>query len=51
VPNLREIGLLTDRVKPRYEQVGLSRYFQGRAADNITAEDMLSEDAPEGWAA
>lgn len=51
VPNLREIGLLTERVKPRYEQVGLSRYFEGRAADTITAEDMLSEDAPEGWAA
>ena len=49
VPNLREIGLLTDRVRGRYEQVGLSRYFSGRAADMLTADDMLEEAAEQAW--
>ncbi len=49
VPNLREIGLLTDRVKPRYEAAGLSRYFGGRAADVVTAEEMLADEVPEGY--
>ncbi len=45
VPNLREIGLMSDRVLPRYEEAGLMKYFQGRAADKITAAEMLSEAA------
>jgi hypothetical protein len=43
VPNLREIGLLTPRIMPRYEKVGLLRYFNGLAADRLTAEGMLAE--------
>lgn len=43
VPNLREIGLMTDRILPRYEEVGLMTYFGGRAADKITAAEMLAE--------
>lgn len=43
VPNLREIGLLSDRIKPHYDRVGLSKYFGGRSADQISAEDMISE--------
>jgi hypothetical protein len=47
VPNLREIGLLTPRVLPRYEQVGLLRYFDGLSADKLTAEMLLRDlDAP-----
>jgi hypothetical protein len=45
VPNLREIGLMTDRILPRYEQAGLMKYFGGRAADKITAAEMLAEAA------
>ncbi|MBK8254091.1 MAG: ferritin-like domain-containing protein [Polyangiaceae bacterium] len=45
VPNLREIGLMTDRILPRYEEVGLMQYFDGRAADKITAAEMLSDAA------
>lgn len=41
VPNLREIGLLSDRIKPHYEKVGLMKYFHGRAADQLDAEDVL----------
>ena len=45
VPNLREIGLMTDRILPRYDEVGLMQYFGGRAADKITAAEMLSDAA------
>lgn len=45
VPNLREIGLLSDRIKPHYERVGLMKYFGGHAADQLTAEEILAEGA------
>lgn len=43
VPNLREIGLLTPRIQPHYERVGLGVYFNGTAADRLTADDLLTE--------
>src|SRR5690349_127974 len=43
VPNLREIGLMSGRILPHYEEVGLMQYFGGRAADKITAAEMLSD--------
>ncbi len=43
VPNLREIGLLSDRIKVDYDRVGLSQYFGGASADQLTAEKMLSD--------
>jgi hypothetical protein len=43
VPNLREIGLLSDRVRPRYEAVGLGRYIQGASADRLTAQMILDD--------
>ena len=45
VPNLRAIGLMSDRILPRYEAAGLMKYWDGRAADKITAAEMLSEAA------
>ena len=45
VPNLREVGLMTDRILPRYEEAGLMQYFGGRAADKISAAEMLQEAA------
>ena len=56
VPNLREIGLISDRIKPHYDEVGLMKYFGGRSADQITGDQMLAEldgkaVAPEGIAA
>jgi hypothetical protein len=45
VPNLREIGLMSERILPRYEEAGLMQYFGGRAADKITAEEMLAQAA------
>lgn len=43
VPNLREIGLLSPRIMPRYEQVGLMQYFGGLAADKLTAEALVAD--------
>jgi hypothetical protein len=43
VPNLRAIGLMSDRILPYYEKVGLLRYFDGAAADQLTAEQMLRD--------
>ncbi len=41
VPNLREIGLLSPRIMPRYEEVGLMKYFGGLAADKLTTQQLL----------
>ncbi|MGB5811783.1 MAG: ferritin-like domain-containing protein [Polyangiales bacterium] len=43
VPNLREIGLLSDRIKPHYERVGLMKYFDGRSADELSGDQLISE--------
>ncbi|MEM9066957.1 MAG: ferritin-like domain-containing protein [Myxococcota bacterium] len=43
VPNLREIGLLTDRIKPHYARVGLMKYFHEKSADMITGDEMIEE--------
>ena len=43
VPNLREIGLLSDRIKPHYERVGLMQYFNGRSADHLSGDQMIAE--------
>jgi len=43
VPNLREIGLLSNRIKPAYDSVGLMKYFGGQAANTLTGDDMLKQ--------
>ncbi|MGH7297460.1 MAG: ferritin-like domain-containing protein, partial [Polyangiaceae bacterium] len=43
VPNLREIGLMSARILPHYERVGLMKYFGGSAADQLTGDQMLRE--------
>jgi hypothetical protein len=43
VPNLREIGLMSARIQPHYERVGLMRYFDGAAADKLSGEQLLRE--------
>jgi len=43
VPNLREIGLLSDRIKGDYDRVGLMKYFGGLSADQLTAEVLLGD--------
>ena len=41
VPNLREIGLMSPRILPRYAEAGLMQYFRGPAADRLSAEQLL----------
>ena len=43
VPNLRDIGLMTPRILPRYEKAGLLQYFGGVAAPDLTGDQMLAE--------
>jgi hypothetical protein len=43
VPNLREIGLLSSRIQPHYDRVGLSKYFGGIAADKLTGDQMIRD--------
>ena len=45
VPNLKRIGLLTDRIRPHYEQLGLLEFEHGRAAPELTAQDLLDDAA------
>jgi hypothetical protein len=45
VPNLKRIGLLPDRLRPHYEEIGLLVFEDGKAAPELTAEDLLEERA------
>ncbi len=45
IPNLKRIGLLSDRVRPHYEQYGLLEFENGRAAPELTAQDLLDDAA------
>jgi len=45
IPNLKRIGLLTDRVRPHYAKYGLLEFENGRAAPELTAQDLLDEAA------
>ncbi|MBK7973023.1 MAG: hypothetical protein IPK07_07015 [Deltaproteobacteria bacterium] len=41
VPNLKRIGLLTDRIRPAYAEIGLLEWENGKAAPELTANDLL----------
>jgi hypothetical protein len=43
VPNLKRIGLLSDRMRARYASIGLLEYEHGRAAPELTAQDLLDD--------
>jgi hypothetical protein len=43
VPNLREIGLLSPRILPHYDRVGLLRYMGEKAASELTGEGMIAD--------
>ena len=44
IPNLRRIHLLSDRVRPLYERLGLLVFENERAAPELQAHDLLGED-------
>ncbi|WP_437589573.1 ferritin-like domain-containing protein [Sorangium sp. So ce1000] len=43
VPNLKRIGLLSARIRPRYASLGLLEYEHGRAASELTAKELLDD--------
>ena len=43
VPNLRDIGLMSPRILPRYEAAGLMKYFGGVAAPELTGQQMIAD--------
>jgi hypothetical protein len=43
IPNLKRIGLLTERIRPKYAEIGLLGYEHGRAAPDLTAADLLAD--------
>ncbi|MFZ5440388.1 MAG: ferritin-like domain-containing protein [Myxococcota bacterium] len=43
VPNLKRIGLLSERIRPKYAELGLLEYEHGKAAPELTAKDLLEE--------
>jgi hypothetical protein len=43
LPNLKRIGLLSDRVRPHYAAIGLLEYESGKAAHELTAQDLLDD--------
>jgi hypothetical protein len=43
IPNLKRIGLLSERIRPKYEALGLLAFEQGRAAPELTAADLLAD--------
>jgi hypothetical protein len=43
IPNLKRIGLLSDRIRPRYAELGLLEYEKGRAAPELTARDLIDD--------
>jgi hypothetical protein len=45
IPNLKRIGLLGERIRPYYQQEGLLEYEHGRAAPELTAQDLLDDAA------
>jgi hypothetical protein len=43
IPNLKRIGLLSERIRPRYAELGLLEYERGRAAPELTAKDLIED--------
>ncbi len=41
IPNIKKIGLLSDRLRPRYEDLGLLRYENEKSADMLSENDLL----------
>jgi hypothetical protein len=46
IPNLKRIGLLSDRIRPHYEKLGLLDYETLPAAPDLTSRDLLEVSEP-----
>ena len=45
IPNLKRIGLLSDRVRPHYDAAGLLTFEDGKAAPELTARELIDDAA------
>jgi hypothetical protein len=43
IPNLKRIHLLSDRIRPHYEKLGLLRWEHGKAAPELSADELIAE--------
>jgi hypothetical protein len=43
IPNLKKIGLLSDRIRPKYEALGLLQWEHEKAAPELTPNELLEE--------
>lgn len=43
VPNLRDIGLMSPRIQKHYDRVGLMTYFGGKAAPEISSDELIRD--------
>lgn len=43
IPNLKRIGLLSERIRPKYAELGLLDFEHGRAAPDLTARDLIED--------
>lgn len=42
IPNLKAIGLLSDRIRPRYEALGVLKYEAEKSADHLSLAELLA---------
>jgi hypothetical protein len=45
IPNLKKINLLSDRVRPHYESLGLLQFENEKSAPELTTKDLLQDAA------
>ncbi|MCB9567219.1 MAG: ferritin-like domain-containing protein [Myxococcales bacterium] len=43
IPNLKRINLLSDRIRPHYQALGLLDFENGRAAPDLSADELIAE--------
>jgi hypothetical protein len=43
LPNLKRIGLLSERIRPHYDAIGLLEYADGKAAHELTADELVND--------
>ena len=43
IPNLREIGLMSDRIKPHYQRAGLMEYYDGASANQLSGHQLIAD--------
>jgi hypothetical protein len=48
IPNLKRIGLLSERMRPHYEQLGLLDLEHEKAAPDLDVSELLGDERPRG---